>query len=126
MDTISLRATLAWSSQTVTAIEAPIAPAMVLKKFIRPAADAISCWSTEPSAMFDSGIKKNGTAKPCKICGQASAIKSASVVQNARIKVTAPSKIRPKLASARGSCLVESFATIGDMVKLPKPMVAVK
>ena len=85
----------------VTAMDAPIAPAIVLKKFISPAADAISCGLTEANAIFDNGIKKNGTAKPCKICGNANAIKSASVVQNDRIRVTTPNNIRPKQAKAR-------------------------
>ena len=71
-------------------------------------------------------MKKNGTAKPCRICGQANAIKSASVVQNARIKVTTASKVKPKLARMRWSYLVAIFATIGDINRLPKPMVAVK
>ena len=71
-------------------------------------------------------MKKNGTAKPCKICGKAKAKKSASVVQNARIKVTQPNIPKPKLAKARGSYLVASLATIGDINRLPKPIVAVR
>ena len=53
-------------------------------------------------------------------------MKSASVVQKDRIMVTPPKIIRPKLDKALGSYLVASLATIGDMVKLPKPMVAVR
>ena len=63
--------------------------------------DRVVYGSTDAKAILDKGIKKNGTAKPCNICGKAKAIKSASVVQKARIRVTPPKILKPKLAKAR-------------------------
>ncbi len=45
-------------------MEVAMAPAMVLRKFIRPAADAVSSGSTAARPIIVTGMKKKGGPKP--------------------------------------------------------------
>ena len=86
-------------------------------KFIKPA-DAISCGNTDDSAMFDNGIKKKWHSKAHQDLRQCQCKKSASVVQNERIKVTPAQDAQTKT----GQCTLVIFGcqfhlrnTMGDM-----------
>ena len=66
----SLRMPCAPSYHMVVTIAVPTAPAMVRRKFITPAAEAVSSSSTAPRASVVSGMKKNGMPAPWISCGQ--------------------------------------------------------
>ena len=102
-----------------------MAPAMVRRKLITPAAEAVSSGSTADSAIVVSGMKKKGIPMPCSNCGSASVQKSAPVVQCARNAEVNPSHRIPNVTSMRGSTLVTSLPTMGDMSTAHTPMKAV-
>ena len=120
-----LRAARARSSHKLTATVVPMAPATVRMKLMTPAADAVSSGFTAPKAMVVSGMKKKGMPNPWSNCGVASVQKSAPLDHCVRSSAVAPSHEMPTQTRSRGSTLVDSRATTGDMITAATPVIAV-
>ena len=109
-------------SQAVGLIEVAKAPAVVRMKFIRPAAEAVSCGSTALSAKLVVGMKKNGIAKPWARMRQGHGQKSMLEAKLDRDQRDAGhDRARRNETRTRGSTLPMSRATIGDITTASTP-----
>src|SRR4051794_39572372 len=96
---------LAWAelSQAVVMIEVAKAAEVVRRKFDSPAAEGVSCGSTEESMIEVAATKKNGMQKPWTRNVRAMNQKSASVVKWLRQKAISAIHRTPKVTIMRGS-----------------------
>src|SRR6185295_3554009 len=112
-------------SHAVVVIEVANAPDSVRRKFISPAAEAVSLSSTLASACAVIGRKKNGKPSPIRINGTETCQNVMSVVDPMRQRETAPIHSIPKHTSRRGSTFVMSIPAIGAMKMASSPVHAV-
>src|ERR1044071_6622841 len=112
-------------SQLVVTTDVATAPDSVRRKFIRPAADAVSCSSTRASASVVIGTKKNGRPSPIASNGPDICQNVMSVVANVRSANTPPSQVKPKNTSLRGSTFVDSNPAAGAQNTASTPVHAV-
>src|ERR1041385_2927782 len=112
-------------SQLVVTTDVATAPDSVRRKFMRPAADAVSCSSTLASASVVIGTKKNGSPSPIASSGPEICQNVMSVVAIERTATTAPSHTSPKNTSLRGSTFVDSNPAAGAQNTASTPVHAV-